>query len=78
MTRPKSGGSHERGQNLRTRSRLRIGLRGVTFLFERPVTLTGKGCENINTSFKNTKFYWNLRRAGLVLTWVTGWEYLVC
>ena len=39
VTRPKSGGAHKRGQNLGTRSRLRIGLRGVTFLFEMPVSL---------------------------------------
>ena len=37
VTHPKSGGAHKRGQNLGTRSLLRIGLTGVTFLFEMPV-----------------------------------------
>ena len=37
VTRPKSGGALKRCQKLGTRSRLKIGLRGVTFLFEMPV-----------------------------------------
>ena len=39
VTHPKCGGIHEKGQNLGTRSQLRIGLRGMTFLVERPVAV---------------------------------------